>query len=319
MQEKITLYQEMLKLEPGSKLFFPLAEMLVAAEEYGNAEEVLTKGLAIHPEFMEARLLLVDVLDKLGQDERVLDETRHVIQMLNAHQGFWKSWETLLARENDMDSLLALRFLTSGLQGTPLRWMDVFAKGCEQVVTQASHTESVETVSVTKSEDMESMVAEELDASLYEEEGESGLSEAPIHEDIEAAGDTPLASLEETDKLDGLEEQPATDQDADEVADISLDPDVSTRTMADLLVEQEEYEQALAVYQRLLETCEDASDRQHIMETIEKVQGQMAVPEHEVVEPASSDEEGDVQEGERDEMVKTLSSLADRLDERARK
>ena len=66
-QEKAAWYREVLDLEPGSKVFLPYARLLLELDRADEAVSVLRDGLGRHPEFMEARLLLIDVLHKRGE------------------------------------------------------------------------------------------------------------------------------------------------------------------------------------------------------------------------------------------------------------
>ena len=48
MTEKIQWYKEVLELEPNSKVFFPLARLLVEEGHLDEAVAVLEQGLARH-------------------------------------------------------------------------------------------------------------------------------------------------------------------------------------------------------------------------------------------------------------------------------
>ena len=62
MMEKIEWYQEVLKLDPDSKVFFPLAKLLRDSQQPDKAIEVLRAGLQHSSVFLEARLLLIQIL-----------------------------------------------------------------------------------------------------------------------------------------------------------------------------------------------------------------------------------------------------------------
>ena len=64
MMEKIEWYQEVLEIEPSSKVFFPLAKLLLGNKQTQEAIAVLRQGLDRHPEFFEARLMLIDLLQQ---------------------------------------------------------------------------------------------------------------------------------------------------------------------------------------------------------------------------------------------------------------
>lgn len=70
---KLEWYKEVVSLEPNSKLFLPLARLLAElgtednnADLMNEAFEVLRRGLDIQPDFMEARLFLIELLNICG-------------------------------------------------------------------------------------------------------------------------------------------------------------------------------------------------------------------------------------------------------------
>ena len=67
--EKIDWYREVLELEPNSKVFLPLARLHLQIGQEDEAIAVLEHGLARHPEHLEARLLLVELLYRTGRQE----------------------------------------------------------------------------------------------------------------------------------------------------------------------------------------------------------------------------------------------------------
>ena len=69
MQDKLKCYEEALALDPGSKLFFPLAKLYLDNEQIEKAEDVLKSGLERYPEHLEARLLLANIYFLRGQEE----------------------------------------------------------------------------------------------------------------------------------------------------------------------------------------------------------------------------------------------------------
>ena len=130
MKQKIELYREVLELEPGSRVFFPLAKLLAQDARPKEGIEVLYKGLSHRPDHVEARLLLVELLSSLGDDNGLDQEMARLEQMLSAYPAFWKAWSGRLSRRPDMqDAALAGRFLTLTLQGKPLSWSEVIEEG----------------------------------------------------------------------------------------------------------------------------------------------------------------------------------------------
>jgi hypothetical protein len=73
----IQTYREMLKLDPGSRVFVLLAEELCASGEWEQAAEVCRHGLIYHPDHLRVRVLLGWALMELGdaeESERILVE-----------------------------------------------------------------------------------------------------------------------------------------------------------------------------------------------------------------------------------------------------
>jgi tetratricopeptide (TPR) repeat protein len=354
MQEKIKLYEEMLALEPGSKFFFPLAKMLMARKEYERARKVINQGLSVHPEFMEARLLLLDVLGLLGEDDTAQEETASIVQLLSRYQGFWKSWEALLGAKGDRDGLVAMRVFRGAMQGTPLRWVDILEQGCDQMLNvpapagESGLEDQVSDEDVSGEEAERDMAGGDLQDALQEmppvavaaefvSESESMSRAESATSDFELSGQLPTdrestipmtqdeqkEAITRSSALSGILEtpgggdEPDSDLDADEVETISIDPDVRTRTMADLLMEQEEYGQALDIYEGLWEIYPPGPERQGLEKLMETARKKLAGDMNSMRTEEKTEQPQD-EDSEKDEIVKTLSALADRLEERAR-
>ncbi len=130
MKQKIEWYKEVLEIEPNSKVFFPLARILVADKQADEAIAVLTLGLSRHPYFIEARLLLVELLFAGGRHERLWHEVDMVSAMLGGYPGFWKAWaERLALEEGSRDTALAVSFVAASLQKLPISWTEVIEHG----------------------------------------------------------------------------------------------------------------------------------------------------------------------------------------------
>ena len=92
MMDKIEWYREVLELEPSSKLFFPLARLLVEDGQPEAALETLRRGLERHPEFLEARLFYIEQLYHHGQPEACVAEVTELGQLFASYPGFWQAW-----------------------------------------------------------------------------------------------------------------------------------------------------------------------------------------------------------------------------------
>ncbi|WP_462324045.1 tetratricopeptide repeat protein [Desulfoplanes sp.] len=348
MQDKIKVYEEMLALEPRSKLFFPLGKMLVATGEFTRAKEVILQGLGAHPEYLEARLLLVEVLSRLDDRKALMDETRRIVDVLAGYTGFWKEWDGLLAAEGERDTRIGLRFVHGYLQGTPLAWGDVLERGCAQLVPQDQDSSFGTEEAATP--DGTGMAVDGTDAVPADPSPADGEPLGTVDRDQRGAGDTPEQTVvagedghppvapgvdqggvvgsedpleEEAGATDGPLERadppesvgvPEDDGDADEVTDIPIEAEVRTRTMADLLMHQEEFGQALGVYEALWRECPPGKERRDLegaMEVARERDRETKPEENQGVETDGADRTDD-----KEDMINTLSALADRLEER---
>ena len=195
MKTKIKWFKEVLELEPGSKVFFPLARMYYEDGLIDEAEETLLQGLERNPDHLEARFLLVEILDRQGEPIRAADEVGAITKVLSRYPAFWKSWSETAAPQS-RDAAMALSFLAANFQGRPISWSQVIAKGLDALV-----------------------------------------GDGPVHEAMPEAAREPEAEAEAEDG-----------------------PTTRTRTMADLLAEQGDYQGALDIYEELLAKGETSGE-----------------------------------------------------------
>lgn len=130
MTEKIEWYKEVLELEPNSKVFFPLARLLVEEGRTDEAIGVLELGLARHDEFLEARLFLIELLYKSGQQGACEAQVKKLSCMFSTYSGFWQAWaSTLAAEDQGPDTAVVMRFLALNFAKGPVTLSDVLAQG----------------------------------------------------------------------------------------------------------------------------------------------------------------------------------------------
>lgn len=383
MQDKISVYEEILAMEPGSKLFFPLAKMLVASGDYSKAETILLQGLSAHPEYLEARLLLLDVLEYLGREDDALEHCRKMLELLKNSTGFWAVWHRILAENGERDTRTALGFVQASLQGKALAWTDIFEQGLNVVLEHADYADrsalqlsdndalsqepgqegspvaasllhGVADPGLTSQEasspvvdlaSPESLVEPELETEgiaeaedILEEdvksEGESSV-DSPVQSEIAAPIEPAVAPVAETESGEPLEnivvtedvieveeeegEEPVQDADAEEVDDMSIHSDVRTRTMADLLMKQEEYAQAAAIYEQLWEESSPGVERRELYDALEEARSNARdINTEESGLSVGTDVPVDDDKSVTPDALKTLSALADRLEQRGK-
>lgn len=130
MTEKIEWYKEVLALEPNSKVFFPLARLLVEEGHSGEAVAVLEQGLARHDEFLEARLFLIELLYKTGQQNSCEAQVEKLSRMFTAYSGFWQAWAaSSLTSGQSPDTAAVMRFLALNFAKGPVSLREVLDQG----------------------------------------------------------------------------------------------------------------------------------------------------------------------------------------------
>ncbi|NDV19746.1 tetratricopeptide repeat protein [Pseudodesulfovibrio sp. JC047] len=128
MSDKIEWYQEVLSLEPGSRVFFPLAKLFVENGLPEKAVKTLRQGLNRHPDYLEARMLLVELLTELKREDEVHDQLQRVIDPLRDYPAFWRGWARSLPPDKS-DLSVFLMLVASNISGETIRWTDVIFEG----------------------------------------------------------------------------------------------------------------------------------------------------------------------------------------------
>lgn len=296
-QEKIKWYQDVLEIEPSSRIFFPLARLLAEEGRLPEAVRALQEGLKHHPDFFEARLMLVDLVQREGDASKVASEIAALGENLCAYPGFWEAWAAQAEKETgDRSLVFALRFLAAHLKNRDLTLFDILEKG----VREALEAERAASPQAAVSVPVAAHAAPLEEALALETIGRESLLEASA---LRAQADAP--------------KEPASALRAAREADEKFS--LRTRTMAALLAEQGDYEGALDIYQELLRAAADEGQREEIGMCIRNVQARMksaASAEQPQAPRDARPSEADIPDN-RDRIVKTLEMLARRLESRA--
>jgi len=269
MKTKIKWFKEVLELEPGSKVFFPLARLYYEDGDLDEAQLTLVQGLERNPDHLEARFLLVEIQSALDQPEAAASEVKTITGMLSRYPSFWKVWAESAAPASK-DSAMALSFLAHNFQGAPISWSQVIEKG--------------------------------LDA-LFHDDGAPRPALAPS----------------------ASEDEDVCDEEAN----------LRTRTMADLLADQGDYQGALEIYEELAAKCGSGEgaeletliarmraklgDGETLDDTVADFIGELTAGQggDEPSEPSTVEEAVAAGLPGKDQLLQTLEALAERLEARS--
>lgn len=236
MASKIELYREILEIEPNSKVFFPLARQLAEEGHADEAATVLTRGIAQHPEYLEAKFLLLDILTRQGRDREAQAVFTEVGGLLARYPSIWLLWSRAVAAK-DRDPSLAMLFLGRYFQNTSLTWAEVLERGLGSLGRPVDAAP----------------VAPEL-----AEPEEPAFAAEPEEGDV-----PPLRGAKEVMELSELLETPATEGTAPRPG--KSQAPVRTKTMASLLAGQGDIAGALDIYDELIKAAAPGPERDELV------------------------------------------------------
>lgn len=286
MKEKIELYREMLQQDPRSRAFFLLAEAFQEAGLSKEAVAVLREGLQWHPDFLEARMLLIQILFVSG-DERAISEAAPVSFILERYPGFWEALSRWAAGEK-AELVLPLRLLSAALRHPGMGIEALFELGLACLDGKTGQKKLMGHPESRTSVAMERPYASVLSAADEEK------------------GELPEISLSEN-----------SSPEHGEPVDSSEYPSFRTRSMANVLAEQGDFVGALEIYRELESQTSDEEEKQALQSCVRLLEKRMGSCTAEdsggpPVEKTDTDSPDSV------ELNDLLESLADRLEARAR-
>ena len=299
MQDKLKCYEEALATDPGSRLFFPLAKLYLDNEQIEKAEKVLKTGLERYPEHLEARLLLANIYFLRGQEEEGEKICVDMFSFLKKNMFFWSVLERFFSREGDVDFALVFRFLASRAKGEKLTWGDVLNAGL---------------LALESTEGLERKQDKDFDLKQTGDQGPGKELFAAQDVAADTTGDIGIGVNKElVEPFDDIED----------VKELNFEQETRTRSLADLLFEQEEYAKALDIYEELLQKDISDAERNELEKRVKEIKDILAL-ETKSREGAFA-EETDEDEYEKSfdeqssqvEIIDFLSKLAERLEARA--
>lgn len=346
MKEKIEWYKEVLELEPGSRIFFPLAKLLAEDGQTDDAVVTLRQGLAKHPDHVEARLMLVELLSRQQSMTAVRREMDDLSSLFSAYPGFWQAWSEHLAKNPDMrDASVAMRFFSESMQGRKLDWSAVIEAGLKALLFDAPDAmdamdapDATETPQVQPAQAGKDAASTDKKPSLSIEvkpsptkstaQGNHVPAQPPAREakgEAETEPTLPAAAplrvvsaklKKQPHKKGGAAEAAAP---APEEADAENNEEafsLRTRTMADILADQGDYAAAAEIYQELAGKA-SAEDQKELLARFAELTARAG--ESPAPAPArEDDDDSGLDSAEGSKLVDLLESLAERLEERSR-
>lgn len=327
MTEKIEWYKEVLALEPSSRLFFPLARLLAQANRVDEALLFLQQGLERHPDFMEARLLYVELLHKQGATQACQDQISRLETLLGQYAGFWEAWGA--SRRNEPEAALAdmgwvLQFLALNFGSKPVSLKKILERGLNSFLADpAPVQQSFAPVAAPRER-----AAQEPAPSIHEPVAVAQavpplqspvVAESPLQARVSAAQSALAAAEAHTVApiASATAQPPIVAAMASRVAAMpraslheEAEVTVRTRSMADVLAEQGDVLGALEIYEELRGNAADACDAAALEQRISTLKACMEAPMQ--PEPENSGTSTG-----RDRLITMLEALAERVEARA--
>lgn len=273
MMTKIEWYKEVLAIEPNSKVFFPLAKLLIETGDIADAQQVLAQGIDRHPEYFEAKFLLVDVLQQLGRAEESRRQVWELTTKMSGYAAFWKEWGCMLSgQEKGRDLALAVQFLAASFQGAPISWAEVIEHGLIALGHGAPSAARPKPAPDLKSEAPATPAQAPASARSSQEE-QLPVVEQAQPEVVAVLAPTPAggpAVAEISARV--LAAEPADEDESDEEEETFS---LRTRTMAELLAEQGDHVGALDIYRELHAATPPGQESDDLARRIDKMIARM--------------------------------------------
>ena len=279
--EKAKWYQEVLSLDPDSRIFLPYARLLAELGRAGEAVDVLKAGLGKHPEFLEARLYLIELLHLAGQDAAAGLEAEGIIDLLGQSPALWRIWSRRPGLRADQAAMLL--FFAASMQKNGHSLADVFEAGIAALENGAAPEPSVPGKTMTGCPTPEA--APEIPAApapaelsgdgkaftMPEDAAWYALDSVPEDDDVydDEQDEQPVAALrfvqEAASPISSFQPEP---ENAGYVPSMTTVPrgllegksSLRTRSMARVLEEQGATDEAAEIYRELLESCSSAEE-----------------------------------------------------------
>lgn len=304
MNQKIEWYREVLDLEPGSRVFFPLAKLLAEDDQIHDAIITLRQGVLRHPDHVEARLFLVELLSRHETSGDISNEVERLGALFAKYPGFWSAWSMELGKNPAMqDAALAIKFFSAALQGKTVTWASIIEYGLRSLLAVPGELPVVAEHAVPS---VPEGAVESFDRGTAFDGQEP--RDEPAEEPYQAEADEDVLEEEDFSQADESNDD-YEDDDINEEA-FSL----RTRSMAEVLAEQGDISGALEIYNELIANA-PGEEKASLESRAEELSRRLSASG-----PVKSEGPGAVENQEKDgnRIIGIFEALAERLEARSR-
>lgn len=287
MEDKIKWFEEVLAMEPDSKLFFPLAKLYLENQQSDKAIEQLESGINKYPEHFQARCLLLELVYNRGNEQKAAEQMDDILSNLNETPAFWALWADHLQQKGLLDEAIAARFLTIQGQKEHISWNDVLAEGLKafKLKKKVDTKEPASRDSGQVQDDSRDFAGS---AAQDRQKGQREVS----------AGSAQLSG----ESQEG--EESATQPGA-----------YRTKTMAEILAGQGDYAGALEIYNQLWSATPPGQERRALEKRMKELEASFDA-QHEMEQNSGSEKKKDQDKIEKNKLISSMQALVDRLEAR---
>jgi tetratricopeptide (TPR) repeat protein len=322
MTEKSEFYRELLRIDSSSKVFYPLAVLLFEARHLDETAKILRQGLTAHGDHLEARLLLVETLEQLGLNAEAAAEADKVISILSRFPAFWRIWASQAGKDSK-DLALALNFLANHFKGQTLSWAELIQSAFE-VLSQAQRpSDSLEKLHGN-------LVRTAQESIRTETEVQPQKVEEPLQTCVQGRVSVSPSLADTSHRVTERFGNPGENAPGNQrKPERRLGGSLRTRTMADLLAAQGDFDGAAEIYEELVRDVDDERQKQMLVDAITRVRAEAAQKRGQASVLSSRSMEGQIQDAPsknvldsseypqaNDKLISLLEKLAQRLEGR---
>lgn len=336
MTEKIEWYKEVLALEPGSRLFFPLAKMLEKEGCLDEACQVMAVGVSRHEDYLEARLYYIEILGRLDKKEECQRQVAVLGGLLSRYHRFWSAWAQSVSERGNADSALAMRILDGVFRHPALSFVDLLNRGLASI--DSEHHSNQNTVGAGEYDGGVKQAAKATLKACPESPGRlvtenlvgSSLPEMKATSDLPVKpGDSVALPLREEQLVHESANKflPPNELNAGTLVDGGCS--LRTKSMAEVLAEQGDYLAAVDIYEEILADTVNPQERVEIsdrLDTLKKMLSANGPHQSSGAESLESTAESEIENNTDDnecsgkdkaQLITMLETLAKRVEARA--